>query len=331
MSDSQRPNGLPNRRPEIPNKQTEESFSLPDLSGIEMPELPNEYNAVLSVEQVTTKDANGDKVTKTHIKRSVKKGLSVLQKWVLAGVALIITSILGTLITVWSAPVIDALTPAPEATDKANTAVAINEDPVTLGDFKTAGWAQPMVISDKPVATIEGDQYSIDVFLLAIEPAIADSDYKLSDEVTPVIKTGDPVAYFSFVYTNTSGATINTSESAIAYSPYMSTNDITATMIPQDLNSKFENQLGFTDASGMYSIAKPQYTDDVLAWKDGESVAMYKNFPIKGVSNIELYTRVAQLVDDGSGDMDFNADDFVTEGSFDWTLGEAMLRPTIVK
>lgn len=332
MSDTPPPSsGIPVRRPVVPNTQTEESFTLPDFSGIELPDLPHDRNARLTVEQVTTKDEKGDLRTTTQIKRSVKKSLSLLQKLGVATIVLVVTTILGTLITIWSAPIIDFFTPPPAPTDKANSAVALDSEATELGDLKMAGWAQPATISDEFVTTIEGDVYDVSVYLLAIEPATADSDYMLSDEVTPVIQKGDPIAYFTVIYTNSSGSTINTSQSALSSSPFFSSYDIGSTFIPQDINMKFEHALGITDSGGMYSIAKPQYKDKVVSWKNGESLALYKNFPIKGVNNMNLYTRIGQLVNDGSGNMDYNADDFETEGGFKWELGEEIHKANLIK
>jgi len=325
MSDlpGQRPPGLPNRRPVIPNIQTEETFSLPDLSGVELPDLNPEHNATLTVEQTTSKDEAGNLVTKTQIKRSVKKSLSLLQKFGLAAGALVVTSILGTVVTIWAQPVIDAISPAEEAADKSNNAVAVNLEATTYGDYKVAGWAENMVASDKPVGTIKADGYDVDIYLLAIEPAIADSEgYMLRDEVTPVITKGDPIAYFSFIFTNTSDTPINTSDSALAFSaPSISSDQWDATFVTQDYNAAFDFKLGYTDSDGYYRVAQPQYDKDVLSWKVGESFAMYKNFPIKVVDRLDFNVTVPYLLDDGSGNTDFYKDEMEGTASIDWTFG----------
>ncbi len=320
----QNPPGLPIRRPVVPNTQSEETFSLPDLSGIELPDLSPEHNAVLTVEQTTSKDDSGNLVTKTQIKRQVKKSLSVIQKWGLALGALVLTSILGTVITIWSSPLIDALAPAKQAEDTSNNAVAVTLDPTESanGDYKVAGWAEPIVTTDQLVGTIEADGYTVDIFLLAIEPAFEDSDYTLKDEITPVITKGDPVAYFSFIFTNTGDVAINTSDGALSFSsPAISSNQWDAILVPQDWNAAFDYKLGYTDAAGYYRVTQPQYDKKVVSWKPGESFAMYRNFPIKVVDRLDFYVSVPPLLDDGTGNADYYADEWEGNASINWTFG----------
>lgn len=322
MSTPQDPPRRPVELPPLPSQAKGEVSKLPELPAVQLPSAPVEVpKTEPTAAAVKLPSPFAPQAQATSEKPAITMGRPAAQLWGIAALFVAMVLGLGILAMLFFTP---AGSSGVDPGDSPTNGVPPTSTQGPPDTYEQASWAAPLVTSDTQVATITGDDYSVAVFLLAVAPAQADAAILLDDGSRPVIEKGDPVAYLSFIFTNTGETAIPTNVAALSTPPRLSSPEIFAFAVPQDSNPELENELGITGSTGVYSVTKTDFQEGELSWEPGESFAHYGNFPLKGVESIDLYAVVKQLHADGS-------EELVTQGSFAWKLGLETRRPTLNK
>lgn len=180
----------------------------------------------------------------------------------------------------------DAATAEPEATEAAAA---------PSGDYVTPAWALPTTGPGDLLTSVEGPNFTVDIYQAGTAPATSTGSFVDPDTNTPLIEVGDEVVWVNYVITNSSTEPIQLTALLVDVTPryadwpYMQGMD---SIVDRALNEQMQVNnmaIGTTGAEAPY------------AWAPGESFSYGDNFEYQAGSPI---TFVASLTpSDDAGDL----------------------------
>jgi hypothetical protein len=178
-----------------------------------------------------------------------------------------------------------------EAEDAADDEAA--DSPNGSGDHTAAPWTDPVTVPGEQVATIEGDNFLVEIYQVGVAPSPKDGMLVDPDSNKPILAEGDDIVFVNYVVTNTSSDPINLGSSLVTVNAtyadwqYLQGMD---SITDRDLYEEMEldtNAIAERSEEGVYQLAP------------GESYSQGDNFMYKTDSPVVFEARLTPVDDDG--------------------------------
>lgn len=166
------------------------------------------------------------------------------------------------------------------------------------GDYTAASWATPITTPGDEIATIEGDNFLVEIFQVDVTPSPKDGMLADPDTNTPLLAEGDDIVFVNYVVTNTSdeaielGSSLAAMDATYADWEYMQGMD---SITDHDLWDEMDvntTAVGEHSEEGVYSLGA------------GESYSLGDNFFYKTDAPVIFEARVTPVDDEGDLDHD---------------------------
>ncbi|NED95143.1 hypothetical protein G1H11_07425 [Phytoactinopolyspora alkaliphila] len=181
-----------------------------------------------------------------------------------------------------------------EDTDEAEEAEDEPADsPNGSGEHTAAPWTDPITLPGEQIATIEGDNFQVEIYQVGVEPSPKDGMLVDPDSNKPILAEGDDIVFVNYVVTNTSSEPINLSSSLVAvvakYADWEYLQGMDS-ITDRDLYEAMEldtNAVAERSEEGVYPLAP------------GESYSQADNFMYKTDSPVIFEARLTPVDDEG--------------------------------
>ena len=164
------------------------------------------------------------------------------------------------------------------------------------GDFTAAEWANPVTNPGELLTTVEGTNFTVDVYQVGTDIATSGGQFVDPDTMELLLAEGDEIVFVNYVATNTSDADIPLSASLVnmtaRYADWKYMQGMDA-VVDFDLDEK----MGINRTAIAPSKAVAPYI-----WKAGESFSFGQNFKYQPDSAITFAASLTES--DAEGDLD---------------------------
>ncbi|NDL58549.1 hypothetical protein F7O44_15885 [Phytoactinopolyspora sp. XMNu-373] len=167
------------------------------------------------------------------------------------------------------------------------------DSPNGAGDGDAPEWAAPVTTPGELIATLEGDNFEVEVYQVGVTESPKDGMLVDPDDNEPVLAEGDDIVFVNYVVTNTSDEPINLSASLVSMKatyedwPYLQGMD---SITDFDLYDEMEvNNSGTAD----------HHEDGIYPLGPGQTLSYGENFMYKTDAAVVFEATLTPVDDDG--------------------------------
>ncbi len=185
-----------------------------------------------------------------------------------------------------------------EEPSEETTEEAAEEPAEGSGDAKAAEWAKEITVSGDLLTTIDGGDFSVDVYQVGVESSPKTGNFVDPDTNKPLIDKGDEVVYLNYIFTNTGSTEIplafNLVDVQARYADWK-----WAQGMDSITDSSIEEKLGLSSSAFALGVG-----DAPFIWLPGAQFSQGTNFKYQAGSELNFKVTLTEASADGKLDHD---------------------------